>query len=426
MAVLGELVRRTGRIGPDQDLDALDQLNRDLRQRTVDHRDVIGGGIRAGVPRPEHRAERFPGLVRVHVQRVEPVPMLVVPGRLLLLRMRGDQRRVHVDRQPLRRTNKLPEPRPRPRVRIPDSVQQPRRGGDPVDRPERGRVRRHRSEQRVLITGRAQVRQALAAIGEHHREIADHPARVMTATPLLEPRQTHRERTREPDLVRDLPEQRGPRVLDTSPAPSDVTSTVTGRPSRITFKVKPPSSGFRTSATQESPLSPDDSAPPNPGGAGLTARSGLVGRVCVDSPRPQGPPDLPRAELRRHRGTSGRDGDARQGDRRGEGRPARPRANEHQHGLETPRPQAHAADRRPEQGHSRRQGPRRRDAAMASRDGPVRRTTDHPGRAAVCFRPPRRSIIPGDRPRTVHRPSDRGGIAASPRRPARPKFPLVR
>jgi hypothetical protein len=162
MAVLGELVRRTGRIGPDQDLDALDQLNRDLRQRTVDHRDVIGGGIRAGVPRPEHRAERFPGLVRVHVQRVEPVPMLVIPGRLLLLRMRGDQRRVHVDRQPLRRTNKLPEPRPRPGVRIPDSVQQPRRGGDPVDRPERGRVRRHRSEQRVLITGRAQVRQALA------------------------------------------------------------------------------------------------------------------------------------------------------------------------------------------------------------------------------------------------------------------------
>jgi hypothetical protein len=69
---------------------------------------------------------------------VEPVPMLVVPGRLLLLRMRGDQRRVHVDRQPLRRTIKLPEPRPRPATRVPDSVQQPRRGGDPL-RPSRTR-----------------------------------------------------------------------------------------------------------------------------------------------------------------------------------------------------------------------------------------------------------------------------------------------
>jgi hypothetical protein len=58
---------------------------------------------------------------------------LVVPGRPLLLRMRRDQRRVNVERQPLRRTMRLREPRPGARVRDPDRVQQPGRGGDPVD-----------------------------------------------------------------------------------------------------------------------------------------------------------------------------------------------------------------------------------------------------------------------------------------------------
>ena len=42
---------------------------------------------------------------------------LVVPGRLLLLRMRSDQRRVDIDRQPLRRAMQLPEPCSCPRVR---------------------------------------------------------------------------------------------------------------------------------------------------------------------------------------------------------------------------------------------------------------------------------------------------------------------
>ena len=44
-------------------------------------------------------------------------------------------------------------------------------------------------EQRVLLPDRAEVRDALAAVGEHHREIADHPARIMTTTPLLDRRQ---------------------------------------------------------------------------------------------------------------------------------------------------------------------------------------------------------------------------------------------
>jgi hypothetical protein len=47
-----------------------------------------------------------------------------------------------------------------------------------------------------------------------------------------------------PHLLSDLRDERGARVRN-KPAPSDVTSTVTKRPSRITFKVNLQSSGFR-------------------------------------------------------------------------------------------------------------------------------------------------------------------------------------
>ena len=80
----------------------------------------------------------------------------------------------------------LPEPRPGPGVRLPDRVQQPWLRRDPVDHPKRRRVRRHRPEQHLLLTNRTEISHTLAAVGQHHREIADHPARIMTATTLLD------------------------------------------------------------------------------------------------------------------------------------------------------------------------------------------------------------------------------------------------
>jgi hypothetical protein len=49
---------------------------------------------------------------------------------------------------------------------------------------------------------------------------------------------------------------------------------------------------------------------------------------------------------------------------------------------------------------------------MASSLTAVRWIADRAGRAEVCPTPPRRAV-PGDRPRSVHRPSDRGGLAAA-------------
>src|SRR5665213_4327540 len=64
-------------------------------------------------------------------------------------------------------------------------------------------------------------------------------------------------------------------ACETKPAPSDVTSTVTARPSRITFKVNLQARDQGPSTSPRIPAQPDVSAPPLAGGAVLTARPGL-------------------------------------------------------------------------------------------------------------------------------------------------------
>src|SRR5450755_875667 len=168
--------------------------------------------------------------------------------------MRGDQRRVNVERQPLRRTMQLPEPAPGARVRDPDRVQQSRRGRDPVDDPKRRRVRRHRSEQHVLLSDRAEVRDALAAVDQHHRQIADHPARVMTTTPPFDRSQPRRQRRGEPHLVSDLRDERAARVRDQT---CSVRRDFYGYWAFITHHLQgePPSSGSRTFDKPKDPCS---------------------------------------------------------------------------------------------------------------------------------------------------------------------------
>jgi hypothetical protein len=49
-------------------------------------------------------------------------------------------------------------------------------------------IGRHRAEQRQLVAHRPQVRHALAAVGQRHRQIPDHPPQTM-ARPLGASRQ---------------------------------------------------------------------------------------------------------------------------------------------------------------------------------------------------------------------------------------------
>ena len=85
--IVDQAVRCPGGVRAHQDLQALDVLGRDLRERQVQHRLMVGGGVRAGVPRTQQAGECLARLVRVGGQRVKPVTALVVPGRLLLLRV---------------------------------------------------------------------------------------------------------------------------------------------------------------------------------------------------------------------------------------------------------------------------------------------------------------------------------------------------
>jgi hypothetical protein len=145
---------------------------------------------------------------------MEPEPGAVVHPRAFLLGMRVDQRRVDIDHDPLGTNTQSPRALPRRRTRRTQRIKQLGLVGDPVDQPERRRVRRDLTEQRRLITDRPQVRETVAAIREHHREIPDHATGVMPSTPLSNVRERVREFAGEADSVSDLAEQRGTRMGD--------------------------------------------------------------------------------------------------------------------------------------------------------------------------------------------------------------------
>jgi hypothetical protein len=60
-------------------------LRVELREREIEHGDVISGGVRAGVPRAEHSREPLARVVQVTQQRVVAIAALEVPVRLFLL-----------------------------------------------------------------------------------------------------------------------------------------------------------------------------------------------------------------------------------------------------------------------------------------------------------------------------------------------------
>ena len=58
-------------IGADQQRCAVAVRVGDLRQRLIQHGDVIGGGVRAGVARPQQPSQELPGVVQERHDRVE-------------------------------------------------------------------------------------------------------------------------------------------------------------------------------------------------------------------------------------------------------------------------------------------------------------------------------------------------------------------
>ena len=83
--------------------------------------------------------------------------------------------------------------------------------------PPRGRIRGHRAEQAGLVTQHRQVGDRLPTVGEHHRHIHRHPARVMTALPDPQRRERVAERTGQPGGISEVGQQPSTGVPDDTP-----------------------------------------------------------------------------------------------------------------------------------------------------------------------------------------------------------------
>lgn len=189
--------------------------------------------------------------------------------------MRSDQRRVDVDDQrPGRPSAERERPSAHRRARRPQRVEQAAIA-DTVDDAPRRRIRSDGAEQGALITQRAQVTQRVAAVGEHHHQIAHDAAGIVAAPPLAQPRQTARRRPCQPEPISDLAQQRRARVVDRL--------IVSVRRHRHSYRAAialhpqgdPPEPGFEPSASRKLPAQPDRTSAPATAGALATARSGL-------------------------------------------------------------------------------------------------------------------------------------------------------
>jgi hypothetical protein len=187
-------------------------VSRQLRQGVLDHRDVVARRVRAGITRTQQHRQRLTGplgaVVHERAQRVKPEPPLERRASLLLIRVRRHQRRVQVHDQRLARVRvvvrrvdpgQLPHPSPR---RRPGGVDRRQRGrgvrGQRGDRARDRRVRRHQPVQARLTAQHRDVRQAVPAQGQGHRQIQDDLGRVVHRQRLTPRRQRRRERHAQP------------------------------------------------------------------------------------------------------------------------------------------------------------------------------------------------------------------------------------
>jgi hypothetical protein len=99
-APVQQLVAGPGRVDAQQDLDALDVLDRDLLDRLLGHGDLIDRGVRAGVARSQLSGQRLAGLIGVGQHRMKAEAALEGPRRALLVGMAGQQRGIQIDVEP--------------------------------------------------------------------------------------------------------------------------------------------------------------------------------------------------------------------------------------------------------------------------------------------------------------------------------------
>ena len=83
---------------------------------------------------------------------------------------------------------------------------------DLFDHPPRGRGGGHAAEQPGLVTQDGQVAEAVAAVGQHHRKVAQHPAGLVAMAASLVLARPPAQRGGQPEPVGQLGQQRRPGV----------------------------------------------------------------------------------------------------------------------------------------------------------------------------------------------------------------------
>jgi len=181
---------------------------------------VVGGVVGGGVARTQDPSQRLPtpiAAIQVGQERVEPEGVLVAAGRALLPVGVGiHQRGIKVKDEPAGRGGSGP-PHPRPGGGAGGS--QARQAGlagprELLDHSPGGRDRGHRPKERLVPAKQAQVAEAVATVGEHHDQIAQHLGWLVTACPAAAAARELFQRMGEPDPVGQLGQQPDPGVAD--------------------------------------------------------------------------------------------------------------------------------------------------------------------------------------------------------------------
>ena len=202
---------RTGGVAADQDRLLLHPLRELLAGETKDL-DVVLGRVGAGASRSQDRGQRVPRRFQKARQGMKAEAVLVVAARLLLLRVRGDQRGVDIEHQKLGPARLSPDLIPHPSPRRTELVQVAL--GQPADDARGGGDGGDASEQIGLIVEDSEVAQAVAAVGDADREIGEHRPRMVGGAASPERIQTVAERGCVVEAISKLAQCGGARVID--------------------------------------------------------------------------------------------------------------------------------------------------------------------------------------------------------------------
>jgi|RhiMetdeSRZDD1v2_1073273.scaffolds.fasta_scaffold72667_2 hypothetical protein len=181
-----EGVGGAGGVGADQDRPPAGWLGQG-QQHHRQHLHIVGCGVGPGIAGPQDHGQRLPGAiaaVQPATKRVKPVAVLVGRRRALLVGVRLDKGRVHVqDQRPRWGRAQCPGALADPGQRRPQPADPTRIGGQLLgqDAPG-GRRGGDLVEQLRLVPQAGQVADAVATVGEHDHQVAQHLTAVMRAS----------------------------------------------------------------------------------------------------------------------------------------------------------------------------------------------------------------------------------------------------